>query len=131
MRVLFLPGFPAELPSNMTFLALAPQNILIRHESLEANWPPRVYPSRADPDLGAEAIAKAVREARTRVHEHASRVDAAYERAAGWGRLCDDAIGVVRAVLVDVRYGGCEGGHCAHGQREREVLGRVGFWWGW
>ena len=131
VRVLFLPGVPSELSSDMTFLALTPQNILIRHESLEADWPPRVDPSRADPDLGPEAITEAVREARTRVHEHAGRVNAAHECTASRGRLCDDAIGVVRAVLVDVRHGGCEGGHRAHGQREREVLGREGFWWGW
>jgi len=50
---------------------------------LDANRPPRVDPSRADPDLGAESKAKAVREARTLVHEHASRVDTAHECAAG------------------------------------------------
>jgi len=83
VRVLFLPGFPTELPNDMTFLALTPQNILICHKSFEANRPPCVDPSRADPDLGAEAIAKAVREARTRVYEHASRVNAAHESGPG------------------------------------------------
>ena len=82
VRVLFLPGFPTKFPDNMSFLALAPQNVLIRHESLEANWPPRVDPPRADPDLSAKAIAKAVREARTRVHEDTGRVNAAHERTA-------------------------------------------------
>ena len=131
MRVLFLPGFPPKLPDNVTLLALAPQNILVSHKSLESNRPPRMDPPRADPHLGAEAIAKPVCEAGARVHEHAGRVDAAHERAAGSGRLGDDTVGVVRAVLVDVRDGGCEGAHGAHGEREREVLGRVGFGWGW
>jgi hypothetical protein len=79
VRVLSVPD---QTPNDMTFLALALQSVLI-HESLEANWPPRVDPYSADPDLGAEAIAKAVREARTRVHKYASRVNAARERAAG------------------------------------------------
>ena len=131
MRVLFLPGFPPKLPDDMTLLALAPQNILVRHESLESNRPPRMNPSCADPHLGAEAITKSVREARARVHEHAGRVDATHGRAPGRGRLGDDAVGVVRAVLVDVRDGGCEGGHGAHGEHEREVLGHVGFGLGW
>jgi hypothetical protein len=63
-----------EFPNDVTFLALAPQNILISYESLEANRSPRVDPSRADTELGTGARAKAVR---------ASRVIAMHERAAG------------------------------------------------
>ena len=130
MRVFFLPGLPTKLPDDVTVRAVAPQNVLVRHESLESDGPARVDPAGADPHLGAEPIAESVRKARARVDEHARRVDAAHERAAGLGRLGDDTVGVVRAVLVDVRDGGREGGHGAHGEREREVLGRVGFGWG-
>ena len=106
MRVLFLPRFPTELPDDVTLLALAPQNILIRHESIKSNRPPRVDPPRADPHLGAKTVSKTIREARARIHEHASRIDPTHERATGIGRLCDDAVRMVRAVLVDV----CDGG---------------------
>ena len=127
VRVLFLAVLAPKLPDDVTLLALAPQDILVRHEPLEPDRPTRVDPSRADAHLGAKAISEAVGEARARVDEHARRVDAAYERACGVGRLGDDAVGVVRAVLVDVRDGGAEGRHGAHGEGEREVLGRVVF----
>ena len=106
MRVLSLPRFPTELPDDVTLLALAPQNILVRHESIETNRPPRMNPSRADPHLGTKTIAKTIREARARIHERAGRIDPTHERATGIGRLCDDAVRMVRAVLVDV----CDGG---------------------
>ena len=59
-------------------------------------------PSSADPHLRAKTIAKTVREARARVHKHTSRIDVTHERATGRSRLCDDAVGVMRAVLVGV-----------------------------
>jgi len=64
--------------------------------------------SRADPNLGTKAIAKPIGEARACIHEHAGRADTTHERAAGQGRLSEYAIGVMRAVLVDVRYGSHE-----------------------
>ena len=59
-------------------------------------------PPGANPHLGTKAISEAVGEARARIDEHARRVDAADERARGGGGLGDDAVGVVRAVRVDV-----------------------------
>ena len=131
MCVLLLVGSPPKLPDDVPILALASQNILIRHESVEPNRSARMDPPSANPHLGTEPVAKAVREARAGVHEHARRVDAAHEGATGCGRLGHDAVGVVRAVRVDVRHGGCEGGYGKHGEREREVLGRVGFRCSW
>ena len=87
-------------------------------------------PPRAYAHLSTKAIAEPVGEARARVDEDARRVDAAHERAGRLGVLGYDAVGVVRAVSVDVRDGGGQRRHGAHGEREREVLGRVGFWRG-
>ena len=67
---------------------------------------PRAWISSADPNLRAKTIAKTVREARARVQKHTSRIDVTHERAARRSRLCDDAVGAMRAVLVDVRNGG-------------------------
>src|SRR5216684_5128395 len=83
VRVLLPSVFPTEFPDDMTFFAPAPQNILIRHESLEPNRTPRMDPSRADAHLGTKAIAKPVRETRARINEYTGRVDAAHKCAAG------------------------------------------------
>jgi hypothetical protein len=127
MRVLLLAGSPPDLPDDMPIFALASQNVLVRHQPVKSDGSARVDPPRADPHLRTEPIAKTVREARARVHEHSRRVDAVHEGVADGGRLGDDAVGMVRAVLVDVGDGGGEGGHGAHGERKREVFGRVGF----
>ena len=130
VRVLFLPRFPTKLADNVTLLALAPQNVLVRYEALESDRPTCVDPPRADAHLGTKAIAESVGEARARVDEHAGRVDAAHERAGRLGVLSYDAVRVVRAVRVDVRDGCGQGRYGAHGECEREVLGHVGFWRG-
>src|SRR5216684_6729741 len=83
VRVLFHSVFPTEFPDDMTFFAPAPQNILIRHESLEPNRTPRMDPSRADAHLGTKAIAKPIRETHARINEYTGRVDAAHKCAAG------------------------------------------------
>jgi hypothetical protein len=102
VRVLFLPGSPAKFPNDMALFVLAPQDVLVRHESLKPDRTTRVDPPGADPHLSTKAIPEAVGEARARVDEYARRVDAADERARCVGGLGDDAVGVVRAVRVDV-----------------------------
>jgi hypothetical protein len=131
VRILPLALPAPKLANDVPVRTLDPQHVLEGHESLEPDWPARVDPPRADADLGAKAIAEAVSEARTRVHEDARRGDAVHERAAYRSGLRHDAVGVVRTTRVDVRDRGGERRYGAHGERQREVLGRVGIWWGW
>jgi len=118
MCVLFLPRLPTKLPNDMTARAPTPQNVLVRHESIKSDGPARVDAAGADPNFGAEAIAETVGEARARVDEDPGRVNAADEGAAGRRGLGNDAVGVVRAVRVDVRDGRGEGGYGEHCKRE-------------
>ena len=115
MRVLLFSGSLSKLADDMSILALASQDVLVRHQSVKSDGSTCVDAPGADPDLGTETISKAVGEARTRVDEHARRVDATDKGAARVCRLGDDAISMVRAMLVDVGYGGSQGGHGAHG----------------
>lgn len=73
---LFLPQVSNQLSDDVTRPAPPPQNTL-----------PRMDPSRADPHLGAETMAKIVREANACVQEHARRVVVAHRRAVGQSRL--------------------------------------------
>lgn len=131
MLVSFLSLARAELANDVALRAPAFEHVLVRDEPLEPDGSPCVNASGADPDLRAEAIAEAVREARTRIHERARRVDPAAECRCRRAVLSDDAVGVVRGVRVDEAHRVRERGRRAHGEREREVLGRVRVWRRW
>jgi len=118
VRVLFLPRAPTKFADDMTLLVLTSQNVLVSHESLEPHRSARMDPSSADPHLSTKSVTKTVSEARARVDEHARRIDAADECVDGIGGLGDDAVGVMRAVHVDVRDGEHEGRYGAYGERQ-------------
>jgi hypothetical protein len=82
MRGLFLPGLPTKLPDDVTLLVLAPQDILVRHESA-SNRPPHAELSHADPHLGAKTMAKTV----LTFTNTSAKVDAAHKRATGYSRV--------------------------------------------
>jgi hypothetical protein len=71
VRILPLAPPAPKLAYDVPVCTLTPKHVLVRDKPLEPDWPARVDPPRADADLGAKAIAEAVSEARTRVHEDA------------------------------------------------------------
>ena len=79
-------------------LAGAAQDPLVGREALEPDRPARVELAGRDADLGAEAEAEAVGEARGAVPEDVGRVDGGEEALGGGAVLRDDGVGVVRAV---------------------------------
>lgn len=116
--VLLLPLADAKLADDVALVILAPHHVLVCHKALQTHWAARVDPACADPHLRAEPIPEPVRKARAGVHERPCGVDTAAERRRGAFVLGDDAVRVVRAVRVDVRDGGGEGGHGEDGERE-------------
>lgn len=80
---------------------------------------------RADADLGAEAIALAIRHARRCVPVHARGVDARDEALSVPFVEGQDRIRVVRGMLVDMLDGGFEIRHRLDCENEVEELGVV------
>ena len=80
---------------------------LFRQQPFDADGPARVDPRGADADLGAEAEAEAVGEARRGVGEDAGRVDGVDELRDGGVAGREDGVGVAAAVRVDVGDRGC------------------------
>jgi hypothetical protein len=84
----------------------AAQLVLVDHQAVQAHGPAGVDLVGADADLGAEAVAHAVGHAGGGVPEDAGRVDGGHEALGQRGGRCEDRVGVVRPVEVDVRDGG-------------------------
>ena len=85
--------------------------------------PARVQLVGRDADLGAEPVLEAVGEARRGVDHHRARVDLAQEAHRARVVLGDDRVGVLRAVLRDVRDRLVERVDDAHREDRRQVLG--------
>src|SRR5689334_1226094 len=78
---------------------------LVGGEVVRAHRPAGVELVGADADFGAQAVLAAVGEARARVDHDAGAVDAGGELLDGEGVGGEDGVGVVGAVVVDVRDG--------------------------
>ena len=76
------------------------------------------------PDLGAEAVAIAVGEARARVPVHGGRVDPVHEALGRLPRRGDDRVGMAAAVAVYMRDRLVEGVDDLDGHAQVEVLDR-------
>ena len=79
MLISFLTLRHSELPHNVSLLVLTPHHILVDHQSLEPYRTPRMYLSRADAYLCAEAVSEAIREARAGIDKCPSRINATTE----------------------------------------------------
>src|SRR5260221_11561005 len=75
----------------------------VGEEAVDPDRAARVKLLRADPDLGAEAEAEAVREARARVVKDARGVDLGHEALRRGIVVGDDRVRMTRAVALDVR----------------------------
>jgi hypothetical protein len=82
---------------------VADDDELLRRQAFEADRSARVQLVGGDADLGAEAVLVAVGEARRGVPHHRGRVDLAQEALGARAVAGDDRVGVLRAVLGDVR----------------------------
>ena len=74
MHISFLALSHSELPHNVSLFVFTPHHIFVDYQSLKAYRSPRMYLPRADTDLRAEPVSKAVREARASVDKYPSRV---------------------------------------------------------
>src|SRR5436190_15454539 len=70
---------------------------------LGANWPAGVEFAGGDPDFGAEAELAAIGELRRGVMQHDRGIDLVEEPRSGASVLRHDRIGVMRAMIVDMR----------------------------
>jgi len=124
---LFLSLPAPELANDVTSVALAPQHILVTHQSLQSYRTSGVNPTRTDPNLRTKPVPEPIREPGAGVPESASRVHSSDERGSVLFGLCDDRVGVVRGMGVDVFDCAREGGNSQDGESEGEVFGRVVF----
>src|SRR6266446_9375936 len=74
-------------------------------------------------DLRAQAVFKAVGEARRGVHQYGARIDLAQETPGARFVFGDDRVGMLRSVLADVLDRRAQIPHHAHREDGREVLG--------
>mgnify|MGYP007051649994 FL=1 len=58
----------------MPFRPLALHHILVRDQTLQPHWAPRMDSARRDPDLRPKPIPKPIRKPRRRIHISAARV---------------------------------------------------------
>lgn len=106
---------PVALAVDGGDVALAADLVLVDHEALEADGAAGVDLVGADADLGAEAVAHAVGEARGGVPVDARGVDAGHEPLGARLRARQDDVRVLGAVGVDVGNGFVETGNGFHG----------------
>lgn len=104
-------------------VARAGEAVFVGDDAIEAHGTARVELAGADADLGAEAVAKAIGEARGAVVEDVGGVDFGEEARGGGGVLGEDGVSVVRAVLFDVAERGVERVDDADGEDQAGVLG--------
>ena len=76
--------------------------IFERAELFDADRPARVHAARRDADLGAEAEFAAIGELGRGIVQHDRGIDLFQEALGRGGVLGDDAIGVMRAVALDM-----------------------------
>ena len=119
---MLIPLLPLALAIRKRHVSAAPDLVLVNHQALEADGATRVDLVGADADLGAEAVAHAVGEARGRVPVSSRAVDGRHEALGELLGRGQDGVGVVRAVLVDVGHGLLEAGDGLDGEGEGEEL---------
>src|SRR6185436_12640615 len=102
-------------------LAAAAYHVLEGGELLDADGAAGVHPAGGDTDLGAHAELSAVSELRRGVVQHDGAVEAGEEPLRRGLVLRDDTVGVLRAVLADVRHGGIDAVDGLHGDDGVEV----------
>lgn len=125
MLELFFPLPAPELASDVTSVALAPQHVLLTHQSLQFYRTSGVDSTCTDPNLCTKAVPEPIREPGASVPKSASGVHSSDERGDVLFGLCDDRVGVMRGMGVYVFYCAWEGGDSQDGQGEGEVVGRV------
>src|SRR5271156_196744 len=104
-------------------LPVAAHAILEGAELLDADRPAGVHAPGGDADLGAEAELAAVGELGGGVVQHDRGIDLFQEALRGRGILADDAIGVMRAIGLDMRDRGLQPSYDADRDDRIEVFG--------
>lgn len=102
MLEFFLSLPTPKLANDVTSLVLAPQHVLVTHQSLQSHRSSGVDPTRTDPNLRTKPVPEPIREPGASVPESASRVHSSDERGSVLFGLCDDRVGMVRGMGVDV-----------------------------
>ena len=102
MFELFLPLPTPEFANDVTSVALTPQYVLVAHQSFQPYWTSGVDPTRTDSNLRTKAVPEPIRESRAGIPEGPGRVHPSDERGSVLFGFCDDRVGVMRGMGVDV-----------------------------
>src|SRR5918996_3094180 len=98
-----IPAFWVNNPPSGADLSVPQNHEFLRGQAFEPHRPARVQLVGGNADLGAQAVLVAVGEARRGVPYDGARIDLAQEALGAAAVLRDDRVGVLRAVLGDVR----------------------------
>jgi len=98
----FLPFPSPKVANDMTGVALTPQHVLVAHQTLQSYRSSGVDPSRTDSNFRTEAVSKPICESRAGIPKGPGGVHSSDKRRSVPFGLCDDRVGVVRRMGIDV-----------------------------
>ena len=99
---LFLSFATPKLANDMTSVAFTPHHVLVAHQSLQSYWTSGVDSTCADSDLCTKAVPEPIRKPRAGVPESPGRVHSSDKYRSVLFGFCDDRVGVMRGMGVDV-----------------------------